>query len=260
MLIMNRFDFIKNWFDTYVDSYFLQDEVYNDKITLKKEHSYRVVSNINKLAESLELNELDTEIVSCLALLHDVGRFEQLKKYNTFSDNKSEDHALLAVKIIQENDVLKDFNESEQENILIAIKYHNKLTVPSVDNQTAEMYLKLVRDADKLDIYKVVTDYYADIKYNKDKIIELELPDKPAVSKKIYESLMKEKSAEYKYLNTLADFKLLQMAWVFDINYKRSYKIIDENAYIKHIYDTMSKSDEVIDVYRKVKIFLENNL
>lgn len=257
---MNRFDFIKNWFETYVDSYVLQDEVYNDKITLKRHHSYRVVSNIQKLAESIALNEQDIDIVSCIALLHDVGRFEQLKKYNTFSDNKSEDHALLGIQIIQDNNVLKDFDEEEQGKMLLAIKYHNKFAAPAMDDSTTDMYIKLIRDADKLDIYKVVTDYYADIKFSKDKIIELELPDKPVITKKIYESLMKEKSAEYKYLNTLADFKLLQMAWVFDINYKKSYKIIDEHGYIKHIYDTMSKSDEVIDVYRKVKIFLENNL
>lgn len=257
---MDRYDLINDWFEAYVSSYIVEDSVFNDKVLLKKSHSYRVVSNIRKLAVSLDLNELDTEIVSCLALLHDVGRFEQLKKYNTFSDNKSEDHALLGVQIIQEAGVLKSFTEKEQEDILFAIAHHNKFAIPSTDDHTADLYTKLLRDADKLDIYKVVTDYYNDIKFNKDKTIELELPDKPAISKKIYESLMKEKSAEYKYLKTLADFKLLQMAWVFDINFKLSYKIINEHGYVKNIYDGMSKSDEVIDVYRKVKIFLENNL
>ena len=163
---------------------------------------------------------------------------------------------ILGIKIIQDSDVLKDFNEIEQENILLAIKYHNKLSIPSIENSTTEMYVKLVRDADKLDIFKVVTDYYADIKYNKDKIIELELPDKPAVSKKIYESLMKEKSAEYKYLKTLADFKLLQMAWVFDINYRKSYKIIEadllhENNFVRHSYDKVAKV--VADIVERKK-------
>lgn len=258
---MNRYELIDNWFESFVASYIVNgEEDYNDKIILKKDHSYRVVSNIRKLAESIELNSLDTELVSCIALLHDVGRFEQLKKYNTFSDNKSEDHALLGVQIIQEQDFFSEFSEKEQEYILFAIKCHNKFTIPSMDDKAADIYVRLLRDADKLDIYKVVTDYYADMKYNKDKVVELELPDKPAISKKIYESLMKEKSADYQYLNTLADFKLLQMAWVFDINFKKTYKLIDEKGYIKHIYDTMSKTDEVIDVYRKVKIFLENNI
>ena len=78
---MDRYDLINDWFEAYVSSYVVEDSVFNDKALLKKNHSYRVVSNIRKLALSLELNELDTEIVSCLALLHDVGRFEQLKKY-----------------------------------------------------------------------------------------------------------------------------------------------------------------------------------
>jgi HD superfamily phosphodiesterase len=257
---MERYELINNWFGAYVDSYLVEAEDFNEKILLKKKHSYRVVSNIRKLAESLDLNELDIDIVSSIALLHDVGRFEQLKKYNTFSDEKSEDHALLGVQIIQDNDVLSSFTEKEQENMLLAITYHNKFTVPAMDDNTVDVYTKLLRDADKLDIFKLVTDYYTEFKFSKDRLIELELPDKPAISKKIYESLMKEKSAEYKHLQTLADFKLLQMAWVYDINYKQSYKIINENSYIKHIYDTMSKTDEVIDVYRKVKIFLENSI
>lgn len=257
---MERYDIINNWFETFVSSYVVEDEDFNDKMILKKDHSYRVVSNIRKLAESLELSELDSEIVSCIALLHDVGRFAQLKKYNTFSDDKSEDHALLGVQILQENDVLKSFTEKEQENIIIAITHHNKFAAPVVEDITTDLYIKILRDADKLDILKLVVDYYTEMKFSKDKLIELELPDKPTVSKKIYEALMKEKSAEYKYLQTLADFKLLQMAWVFDINYKKSYKIINEHSYIKHIYDSMSKTDEVIDIYRKVKIFLENNI
>ena len=257
---MNRYDLIDNWFESFVASYIDGDEDYNDMILLKKDHSYRVVSNIRELAVSIGLNDLDTALVSCIALLHDVGRFEQLKIYNTFSDTKSEDHALMSVQIIQEQDFFKEFSEKEQEDILLAIKYHNKLSIPSINDKTTDLYIKMLRDADKLDIYKVVVDYYANIKYNKDKVVELELPDKPIISKKIYESLMKEKPADYKYLQTLADFKLLQMAWVFDIHFKKSYRIINEKGYIKHIYDTMSKTDEVIDVYRKVKIYLENSI
>ena len=257
---MNRYNLINNWFETYVSSFLTGVEDMDDKMLLKKEHSYRVVANIRILAESLELNDLDTELVSCTALLHDVGRFEQLKKYNTFSDSKSEDHATLGVEIIKNQEFIKEFTEQELARMLLAISYHNKFAIPSIDDKPTEVYIKLLRDADKLDIFKVATDYYTNMKYSKEKIIEIELPDKPSISKKIYESLMKEKSADYKNLETLADFKLLQMAWVFDINYKKTYKIINEKGYIKNIYDTMSKTDEVIDVYRKVKIFLENNI
>lgn len=257
---MNRYELINNWFEAYVSSFLTGVEDSDDKIILKKEHSYRVVACIRNLAESIELNDLDTELVSCIALLHDVGRFEQHKKYNTFSDIKSEDHADLGVQIIQNQEFVNEFTEQEIERMLLAISYHNKFAIPSIDDKTAEVYIKILRDADKLDIFKVATDDYINMKYSKEKIIGLELPDKPGVSKKIYESLMKEKSADYKSLETLADFKLLQMAWVFDINYKKTYKIINEKGYIKNIYDTMSKTDEVIDVYRKVKIFLENNI
>lgn len=257
---MERFLFLRNWFDKTVSEYLTGDSVYDDKINLKKEHSLKVVENIEILAKSIELKEFETELAMCIALLHDAGRFEQIKKYNTFSDKKSEDHAALGLKIIEEADILNDFSEEEKAYIKFAIQNHNKFAVASAPDKKAEEYAKLIRDADKLDIYRVVTEYYSKYNHSKNSSIEMELPDRPVISKKIYESVMKEKTADYNDLETLTDFKILQMAWVFDINYKCSFKIINEKSYIKNIYDTMSKNDEVIDVYRKVKIFLENNL
>ncbi len=257
---MEKFLLIKNWFETTVLSYLTDDSDFNEKIILKKDHSFNVVENIEKIALSLDVSDDELEVSKCIALLHDVGRFEQLKKYNTFSDKKSEDHAAIGVNMIEESGVLDCFNEDEIEDIKVAIANHNKFAVPSLNNTRTEMYVKLIRDADKLDILRLVTGYYAKSNHAKNSSIELELPDKPVVSRKIYDAVMKERNANYNDLESLADFKILQMAWVFDINYKRSFKIISEKSYIKNVYDSMSKTDEVIDVYRKVKIFLENNL
>jgi hypothetical protein len=257
---MERFLLIKNLFESTVSSYLTEDSKFNEKIILKKDHSFNVVENIEKIAQSLDASEDELVVSKCIALLHDVGRFEQLKKYDTFSDKKSEDHAALGVKIIDEAEILDCFEEDEREDIRIAISNHNKFTISSFNNERTEMYAKLIRDADKLDIYRLVTEYYSKNNHIKNSTIELELPEKSSISRKVYEAVMKERNANYNDLESLADFKILQMAWVYDINYKRSFKIINEKSYIKNVYDSMSKNDEVIDVYRKVKIYLENNL
>lgn len=257
---MERFLLIKDWFESTVSSYLTDNSELNEKMMLKRDHSFNVVENIEKIAQSIDVSEDELEISKCIALLHDVGRFEQLKKYNTFSDKKSEDHAALSVKLIDEAGILDGFSEDEREDIRISIAKHNKFSADGFKSERTEMYAKLIRDADKLDIFRLVTEYYSKINQGKNKTIELELPDKPSISRKIYEAVMKERNANYNDLESLADFKILQMAWVYDINYKQSFKIINEKSYIKNVYDTMSKNDEVIDIYRKVKIYLENNL
>ena len=42
-------------------------------------------------------------IAEAVALLHDVGRFEQYKRYGTFNDRKSVNHAALGVEIMKKN-------------------------------------------------------------------------------------------------------------------------------------------------------------
>lgn len=257
---MSRIDNIKEWFESYVASFCKEEADFTAKVLLKKKHTLLVLENIINLAKSIDLDQDNSELAECCAILHDVGRFEQVKRYNSFSDSKTINHALLGVEIIEELNVLKEYSEEEKALILSAIEKHNMLEIPKISNADEEILVKLLRDADKLDIYRVVTSYYTELKRNSNQGIELELPDKPAITKKIFDSLMKEKAVNYKYLETLADFKLLQMSWVFDINFKKSYKIIYDKDYINTIYETMSKTDEVIEVHRKVKIFLENNL
>ena len=80
---------MKEAFDKYVNNYDLN----NKDIKKKYLHSYRVMSLSKKYAQLLGWNKHDIELASLIGLLHDIGRFEQLKIYNTFDDSKSIDHA-----------------------------------------------------------------------------------------------------------------------------------------------------------------------
>ena len=71
---------------------------------------------------------------------------------------------------------------------------------------------------------------------------------------------MDDKIAKRDDVKNVNDLKLTQMSWVFDMNFKRSSKMISEKGYIKAIFETLSKSDDVIDMYRNMKIFMENQL
>jgi hypothetical protein len=56
------------------------------------------------------------------------------------------------------------------------------------------------------------------------------------------------------------DVKIMQMSWVFDLNFKASVGYVLEKRYLEKIYESMSKSDRIIDIYRKVKVFTENKM
>jgi hypothetical protein len=93
--------------------------------------------------------------------LHDTGRFEQYARYKTFVDSQSVDHAVLGVGILEKNEILCSLDEPTQDFILRTIRYHNRAILPREETETCLFFTKLLRDADKLDILKVVTDYYS---------------------------------------------------------------------------------------------------
>ncbi len=124
------------------------------KLKRKQLHSLRVMQISNMIAKSLDLTEEEIQIATLIGLLHDVGRFAQYKKYKTFQDSKSIDHADLGVEILQENDYIKKFLQDEIwiDTILIAIKNHNKYKIEKGLNKKKEIFCKIIRDADKADI------------------------------------------------------------------------------------------------------------
>ena len=81
-------------FNTYVSKYNTEDE----KIKLKIEHIQRVAKNANDIAENLNLSKEDIDLAWLIGLLHDIGRFEQVRLYHTFNDGKSVNQAEIDVK------------------------------------------------------------------------------------------------------------------------------------------------------------------
>ncbi len=76
---------------------------------LKRDHTRRVCEEILALGRQLELPRTDFLLAEAAALLHDVGRFRQLKKYGTFVDQHSVNHARLGLMVIREQQWLASF-------------------------------------------------------------------------------------------------------------------------------------------------------
>ncbi|MBM7556569.1 HD domain-containing protein [Halanaerobacter jeridensis] len=245
---------IQEQFDNYVSQFSLSDPEEQQNIDLKYQHSYQVCNKMKKIIDDM-LEGKEAYIAQTIALLHDIGRFKQYQEYKTFADAKSEDHAQLGVSVIKDNDLLATVDPINRELILKAIQYHNKPYLPENESEECLLYTKLIRDADKLDIWRVVLKEYTNQSDNN--TVNLGLSTAEKISDAVYQQIMAEEVVKYEDLETISDFKLLQMGWVFDINFGPSFTIIKEKEYIDRLYDTLPKTPATKEIYSKINSYLE---
>lgn len=140
----------KNEFEKYFKRFNTEDE----NLLRKYYHSIRVMERSIKIASSLNLSNELIEIIGTAGLLHDIGRFEQWKNYGTYSDLSSVDHAELGVEILKRDNYIKNYisNENYVNIIYKAVYEHNKNKISENLSYDEEIFCKIIRDADKLDI------------------------------------------------------------------------------------------------------------
>ncbi|MFC1816058.1 HD domain-containing protein [Thermodesulfobacteriota bacterium] len=245
----------KIWFTDYVSEYLTDDSDYNYAIRLKEDHTHRVCRNIALLGKELNLSDQDMLLAETMALFHDIGRFKQYERYRTFNDSRSENHADLGLTEIAGQAVLSVCTQQERYLITNAIAFHNAVALPEDRDDKALFFMRLLRDADKLDIWKVFCDYYHKRQTQPDAgpnaTIELGLPDKPACSPDVIGALQEGRFARVEDLRTLNDFKLLQISWVFDLNFIPSFQALQRRRHIEQIAATLPQTGEIPEVVKR---------
>ena len=247
---------LNRWFSIYVQT-FKNGATDIQNIVLKEEHTKRVCGEIVSIGEQLGLPDHELRLAEVTALLHDIGRFEQYARYRTFADQRSEDHAELGVKILKQLGVLDRCEKSTQDLILRTIRYHNRATLPREETEACLFFTKLLRDADKLDIWRVVTDYYRRKDGERNGALELDLPDTPGFSDAVYQGLLNRKIVDINHVKTLNDFKLLQIGWIFDINFGPTLRAICSRQYLEIIRDALPQSKKIDTIFANIHEYLE---
>ncbi len=251
---------LRVWFDGYVEPFLRRDDAFRRNIEIKQEHTRRVCMEIVDLATSVGLGAEDIAFSEALALLHDVGRFEQFDRYGTFSDQKSENHAQLGIRILEENHVLDRLAPTKRDLFYRCIGNHNRLRLPKNETERCLFFSRLLRDADKLDIWRVVTDYHATSGRLRNPALELDLPRSPKISDKIADAVLACRLADIRDLQTYNDFKVLQMSWVFDLNFPRTFQLVDTRKYLEKTADSLPRNERVTSICRTVRSFLNTQL
>ena len=251
---------LKDWFSNYVQTFKHGDKNFRENIILKEKHTTQVCKEILSIGEQLKLNDDELHLSEVIALFHDVGRFEQYTRYKTFVDRKSANHAELGVNILKENRVLNRFDDSIQSLILRTISYHNRAVLPEQETDRCLFFSRLLRDADKLDIWRVVTDYYNRNDGTKNGAIELGLPDTAGFSDEIYQDLINKRIVDIKHLKNLNDFKLLQIGWIFDINFVPTFQSIKTRHYLDMIRHALPESEKIEKIFNVIQAYLDEKI
>ena len=238
-------------FKNYVQKYNAE----NPKIALKIAHSYRVQELSKTIAENLKLDKEQIDLAELIGLLHDIGRFEQVKRYDTFEDRFSVNHAELGVEILKENNFLSEFckDEKHHKTIYTAISNHNKFKIEEGLYEEDLIQAKIIRDADKIDIFNVLGKEKFETVYNQKEITN------DYISDKVLEDFLQGKQTERKYFKTNMDNWISDIGMIFDLNFNISFKILKEKDYINKMMDR-TKIKEMENIRKFVNDYIEDKI
>lgn len=255
----------KRYFKHYISNY----DINEPRIKLKVIHTYHVAENARKIAINLNLSKEEQNLAELIGLLHDIGRFEQVRIYGSFADETTVDHADKGVEVLFEDGEIRNFIENDFYDKMIAkaIKNHNKFEMEKGLTEQEILHCKMIRDSDKLDIYRAFLDEKLE------NMVHMETTDvsKEILSPEIFEEFKKEKLLIFSECKTNMDFLVAIIAFIYELNFKETLEIIRQNDYIyklvkkidaKDAY-TREKLDEIADYamnYMERKINVKNEI
>ena len=251
------------FFENYTNSFLKNATNTSQTIHLnrKKEHSYRVTDLAFQIGKSLNLNEYDTFLIKIIALFHDLGRFPQFKKYETYDDSISENHALLSIQVIEETNILSNFNNADIEIIKKSILLHNEKALPNNLNEKEFIFSTILRDSDKLDFFKGMVDIIPNLPKEEQKVFYSNKSENNVVSDIVYSKILNRELVSNEELQTKLDKQVRSLGFITsDFNYIESYKIIMNNDYIDKIYELLPKTKQVINIYNFTKSYVLDKL
>jgi hypothetical protein len=256
-MLDDKLNLIAAWFDGFVASFVALSSEEQRNYALKIEHTDRVSIIMERLAASLNLSADERALAAIIAICHDVGRFPQYKKYGTFNDATSVNHAALAVETLKEAGILEGLDGKSRTLILQAIALHNVFTLPVNLSPYIRRFAMLIRDADKLDIWRVLIEYCSAPPQERASAVVWELPDKGCCSRPALAEVIAGRMINRSLLATADDFKLLQLSWAFDLNFTESFKLLSERGYIETLAALLPDQPECGEAVAVVRDFIK---
>lgn len=226
--------------------------------TLKRDHTRRVCAHIRLLARSLALPGEAENRAAAAALVHDLGRFPQFRRFGTFSDPQSQNHAALGTGVICRRGVLAEIARREKQLILRAVALHNRPELPENLPRELTLLARMLRDADKMDIFKVMADLYAGPENGGVSFITHHHPDDGNISPDLLAQVASLQRVPYSGVRTLNDMKLFQLSMVFDLNFPAALEQMLDKGRIESIIRSMPRDNRLAALERRLVRYMRD--
>jgi hypothetical protein len=246
------------WFGAYCTSFRSADAEVQRNFDLKEVHTRNVCEAARLIAQGG--GERRQMLAQVAALCHDLGRFPQYQEFRTFLDRESVNHAVLSSQILKQSSLLDFLPKPERDSVYFAVRLHNVFEVPQGLPPETEDLLHLVRDADKLDIWRVFIEYFFAPEGERASAVGLGFPDLPNCSPDVLAAVAAGQMVQLTMLKSLHDFKLLQLSWVYDINFLSTLRLVQERRVLDQLAETLPRDTAVLAVLERVRGYLENRL
>lgn len=239
-------------FEDYVSHYDLK----NPNIYLKYIHTGKVAENCECIAKSLGLSEHDIDLAWEIGMLHDIGRFEQLRRFDTFFDNLSIDHAQFGADLLFKERLMDRFDEKGENNDLIekAVRYHSLYRIPQGLTEREILFCQIIRDADKVDIYRANYETGVHVVYH---VTKEELRNSQ-ITPEVYKVFCEERAIPREIRRTVADNLVGHIALSFELVYPKSREMAAEQGYMWKLLETEFDHPETIVTMNKICVKIKN--
>lgn len=244
-------------FDSYFQLLTVETPEIHHKVEDIRTHSLRVSANMLEISKVILQNEEEQRLAEIIGLFHDLGKADMFVQGTESPSTIQHQHADHSVKMIQEMKFFANLTADVQSILLKAVENHNKAKLGKLDNEQQLTYACLLRDADKLDIFDSSYKFFKE-KYGVQPLMTYDLVNHPEISDKVLKSMASGKIALLEDMKTMNDYRLLLLSMVYDLNYKYTFRILSEKQYPQKIYETLPKRDQIIDIYRSLKLYIEN--
>ena len=224
-------ELVKREFKSYVSGYDIND----DKIKLKVLHTYKVASNCENIATSLNLSSSDVDLAWLIGMLHDIGRFEQLRRFHTFIDKDSIDHAKFGADLLFNEGLIDRFKVDGKLYPVIesAIRFHNYFVLPDDIDERTLLFAKIIRDADKTDIFRVAVEFSAAVVYD---TTEEALKD-ASISDEVLDASLKHLTVDKGIRKSPVDYIVSHISLVYGLYFPVSLKMVKDQGFLQKVMD-----------------------
>ena len=246
--------FLEIWFRDYIHRFRNRDGVLHPMLELKRCHSLRVAENARSIAVALKLPEAGQRMAEGAGLVHDVGRFTQFARHGSFRDTDTVDHGAEGRRILETQDLPLLHDPGDRELLLCAVEYHNRnrMDIPRGFSCEQDRLLRLIRDADKLDIMELVLRTVASDGFRD---LPMMLPHVRLcreLSPEVLKEAQNTRSVSSSNISTLADFLVMIATWFYDLNYLPTLHIAVERDILFRIQRELPETKAVSDVFASI--------